>query len=585
MEGDPNIQICEKILSNVNKNFRPTKTKRLSLHIVAFLGLFLFLLGCQTSQTQNTSEIPSMETVKNNVSAGNFLAARQASYLSDIETSANFYLTTLDKDELNPTLLRQSFITHYHNGSIDLAAALARQLESLIIKVPYTVEPTIAQTITAGDWGAVIVLSDQLAENLNATPIASAIKSWALVATGQGDAGLAHLKKSSRILKQNQNKMPSHFQLQFALMAEYLGYKEEAIKSAKSLANSDDITAKIAMHAAGILSRSNEVKEANKLLDKLPVSFDKARSNPEILEPPKSIKSYIANAIIDASLAYRQPQFSKMIPARLQLALYLDKNIDAAWFFLAQSWSELDRFDRATISLSNIDEDSAWALPKVLLQSEMEINMGNGEAATTNLHKYINKYSDNAYLHKKLGDLYRRQEKFEEARDNYILAVEKGLTTAVLFRNLAISHERLNEDEQAEFYFKKALDINPNDPYTLNYLGYWWAESGLNLDQAIRLIEQAVTLKPNSGFFVDSLGWVHYQLGNYNLAVEFLEKATTLEPEDALIISHLGDAYWQTKRYKEAQFKWRYALRITEDNAMHNDLKAKLKSGMSIRDQ
>ena len=67
--------------------------------------------------------------------------------------------------------------------------------------------------------------------------------------------------------------------------------------------------------------------------------------------------------------------------------------------------------------------------------------------------------------------------------------------------------------------------------------------------------------------------------------MEFLEKATTLEPEDALIISHLGDAYWQTKRYKEAQFKWRYALRITEDNAMHNDLKAKLKSGMSIREQ
>ena len=118
-------------------------------------------------------------------------------------------------------------------------------------------------------------------------------------------------------------------------------------------------------------------------------------------------------------------------------------------------------------------------------------------------------------------------------------------------------------------HFKGALARDPDDPFTLNYLGYWWAESGRHLTQAIELIEQAVRLRPDSGFFVDSLGWVHYQLGNYQLAVEFLEKATMLEPEDAVIIAHLGDAYWQTNRYNEAQYKWRYAAQITKDSALH----------------
>ena len=110
-------------------------------------------------------------------------------------------------------------------------------------------------------------------------------------------------------------------------------------------------------------------------------------------------------------------------------------------------------------------------------------------------------------------------------------------------------------------------------------------ESGRHLDQAIQLIEQAVRLRPNSGFFVDSLGWVHYRLGNYQLAVEFLEKATMLEPEDALIISHLGDAYWQTERYAEAQFKWRYAAQLADDEDLQAELQTKLASGLAATEQ
>jgi tetratricopeptide (TPR) repeat protein len=221
----------------------------------------------------------------------------------------------------------------------------------------------------------------------------------------------------------------------------------------------------------------------------------------------------------------------------------------------------------------------------MLLHNDIDIRTDNLEAAIERFDAHVMRRPNNAYLYKELGDLYRRHEHYERARDNYLQAKNGGFDTAALYRNLAIAHERLDEDAQAEVGFKAALQRNPNDPFTLNYLGYWWAESGRHLDQAIQLIEQAVRLRPNSGFFVDSLGWVHYQLGNYQLAVEFLEKATMLEPEDALIISHLGDAYWQTERYAEAQFKWRYAAQLADDEDLQAELQTKLASGLATTGQ
>ena len=519
------------------------------------------------------------------MSAKYFLAARQASYLNDINASAKFFLDALERDKLNSQLLQQSFEAQYRNGNIDIAAALAGQLERTNIKVPFAAEPAIAQSIRAADWDAVIVLSDQLAEDVTAAPLAGVIKSWAFAATGRGDAGLAHLAKTSQLSAYNNTAIPSHIQIQFALLAEYLGHKEEAVLAATQLANSPEISPKIALQAAGILFRGHQEVKAKSLLKNLPYSFDRNHFNPDQLLPPNSQAAFIANAIIDTAIASRDPQFANTAPERLQLALYLDPENNAGRFFLAQSLFGLGRFNRAKRELLSIHDASLWALPGVLLRNNIEIKTGNIDDAITQFYDHVENHPNNAYLYKELGDLYRRQQQYEKARDSYLQAEARGFDTASLYRNLAICHERLKEDRQAEANFKAALQRNPNDPFTLNYLGYWWAESGRHLDQAIRLIEQAVRLRPNSGFFVDSLGWVHYQLGNYQVAVEFLEKATVLEPEDPLIISHLGDAYWKTERYSEAQFKWRYAALLTNDDNLHADLQTKLTVGLPTAGQ
>ena len=123
-----------------------------------------------------------------------------------------------------------------------------------------------------------------------------------------------------------------------------------------------------------------------------------------------------------------------------------------------------------------------------------------------------------------------------------------------LFYVRGIAFERLGEWPKAEADFLRALELEPDQPLVLNYLGYTWVEQGRNLDEARTMIEKAVELRPDDGYIVDSLGWVAYRLGDFEEAVRQLELAVELVPGDPIINDHLGDAYWQVGRLNEARF-------------------------------
>ena len=240
--------------------------RRYPWSIFALIAMFLAPSACQTQQFTPDITVEANKAVSISMQAGHFLAARQADYFNDVASSADFYLAALQQDEQNPELLQQVFVTQYRNGNIDMASALARQLETINVKAPFNVEPAIAQAITAADWDAVIVLSDQLAEDIAATPLASVVKSWALVASGQGDAGLAHLAESGKILVQDKDDLPIFIQVQMALMTEYLGYRDEASDIATRLAQSTTLPVKATLQTAGILARAKKSQKANALM-------------------------------------------------------------------------------------------------------------------------------------------------------------------------------------------------------------------------------------------------------------------------------------------------------------------------------
>ena len=128
----------------------------------------------------------------------------------------------------------------------------------------------------------------------------------------------------------------------------------------------------------------------------------------------------------------------------------------------------------------------------------------------------------------------------------------------------AIARGRGGNWDGSEADFRAALELNPEQPQVLNYLGYSLVEQQRNLDEALDMIERAVAASPDSGYIVDSLGWVLYRLGRYDEAVEQMERAVELEPVDPVVNGLLGDVYWAVGRTREAEFQWRRALSFVD---------------------
>src|SRR3546814_204342 len=147
-----------------------------------------------------------------------------------------------------------------------------------------------------------------------------------------------------------------------------------------------------------------------------------------------------------------------------------------------------------------------------------------------------------------LADLYRQRESWDDAAKYYTAAlanidhVEPRHWT--IFFGRGIAYERARQWDKAEADMLKALELQPDQPSVLNYLGYSWVDMHRNMEQATRMIERAAALRPNDGAIIDSLGWALYRQGRYGDAVNQLERAVELRGGDAVITDHqIGRAH------------------------------------------
>ena len=206
--------------------------------------------------------------------------------------------------------------------------------------------------------------------------------------------------------------------------------------------------------------------------------------------------------------------------------------------------------------------------------------LGRSEDALQELERLAHDYPDSPLPDIALGDMLRMKQRFPAAIIAYDRAAARiphpGQNDWPLFYNRGIAYERAGQWTKAEGDFRHALDLAPNQPFVLNYLGYSWADKGEHLPEARRMIQRAADSKPNDGAITDSLGWVMLRQGQVTDAVRTLERAVELESEDATINGHLGDAYWAAGRRIEAQYQWRRALTLNPPPADVAKLETKL---------
>lgn len=211
------------------------------------------------------------------------------------------------------------------------------------------------------------------------------------------------------------------------------------------------------------------------------------------------------------------------------------------------------------------------------------------DEAKTLLEKVADRSPDDLAPLDALGNIMRARKRYDEAIVYYTRALkligkpEKRHWTFYYSRGTC--YERTKQWPKAEADLKKALELSPDQPLALNYLGYSWIDQGHNLSEGLKLIKRAVSLKPDDGYIVDSLGWAYYRLGRYKDAVGQLERAVELRPDDPVLNDHLGDALWRVGREREARFQWDQALSLSPEPAEVVKIKKKLAEGLADADE
>jgi tetratricopeptide (TPR) repeat protein len=169
--------------------------------------------------------------------------------------------------------------------------------------------------------------------------------------------------------------------------------------------------------------------------------------------------------------------------------------------------------------------------------------------------------------------IHSRNEKFELARDGYSRLLASYPENIDFRFNLGASYERLGEFENAETEFKLILEKTPENALVLNYLGYMYADRGINLKKALEMIKKAISQDPENGAFLDSYAWVLYKLGRYDDALVQMKKALDSDRNDPILFDHQGDILAALEDPQQARESWEKALELDPDN---QGIKAKL---------
>jgi tetratricopeptide (TPR) repeat protein len=268
----------------------------------------------------------------------------------------------------------------------------------------------------------------------------------------------------------------------------------------------------------------------------------------------------------------------------LQLALYLEPEHPLALLSLGDLYETLKKPEQAIKVFARVPAHSP-------LKRNAEIQRGldldaleRTAEARQLLEEIVENNPKDLEAITALGNVLRARKLYSEAAGVYSKAIalltEPARQHWTLFYFRGICYERSKNWPQAEKDFEKALELFPDQPQTLNYLGYSWVDQGLHLDKALGMIRRAVELRPNDGYIIDSLGWAYYRLGRYEEAAKELERAIELKPEDPVINDHLGDAYWKVGRRLESNFQWRHALDMKPEPEDLPKIEIKLREGL-----
>lgn len=520
---------------------------------------------------------------------GNYLSGRVARQNHDTDAAAEFYTKALEADPENEAILEQAFLLEAAAGHWNRATKLANDLVKIEPSHRFAQFLLGIDAFKRGDYKKADTHFAAARQGPIADLTSTLARAWVLEADGKHSEAFEMLDTLS-----NADWAQYYQRYHRALIADVAGRHRLADKSYDEAFKRSPTTLRIAdAYARHAVNRNQKnlaiatlkmhmAKTApHPLTEGLLEEIEKGGKPELIAQNPTDGLAEVFYGIGDAVAGEGGLDMGVVY---LKFALLLKPDFPLAQIALAEAYSTANKYDAEIAAFDAIPQSSPlWV--NVQIQKAFALNsLKRVDEAKNLLHDIIDNNPGDIRPLDALGNIMRANERYDEALKYYDQAValvdKPAKRDWALFYSRGVCNERLKNWPGAEADFNKALELNPDESLVLNYLGYSWVDQGMNLKQAMDYIRKAVSLKPDDGYYVDSLGWAYYRLGNLPDAVEYLERAVELRPDDPIINDHLGDAYWRVGRKLEAKYQWQQSLSLEPEDDLRKQLNAKIASGL-----
>jgi tetratricopeptide (TPR) repeat protein len=521
---------------------------------------------------------------------GQYLAGRAAQANRDFAAAADWYEKALAADPEAPELISRTFLTEMCAGHFDRARTLAPKVLKLDPSDGVAQLVQVIERLKNNDAAGAAKLAGTLPTDGVQRFIGPFALAWTRMAAGdlQGaDNALQGLDKY--------NGFEPLKVFQLGLLYDFAGKPDKAQQFfEKSLAGAQPVNWRLTDAIANFYERHGHPDQAKQLYKRFmeqngtsDLALSVAATQPDSKPQPmiRSAADGLAEAMFDLASVLNQVETIDLSLLYDRFALAIRPQFPLAQLLLADTLSAQNKPEASLAVLGEIQQGTPYYWSARLRSAVNLDTLDRTDEAIAQLKAMIAEKPDLVAASAELGDILRNKKRFSEAVSAYDDAIKRAGAAGLperwtLFYDRGVSLERAGEWKRSEGDLLHALELKPDQPMVLNYLGYSWIDRGDNLDRGMKMIEKAVELRPDDGYIVDSLGWAHYKLGNYPKAVEYLEKAIELVPEDPTINDHLGDAYWQTGRLVEARYQWRRALQFGPQENEVKPIEAKLEHGL-----
>ncbi len=549
------------------------------IHSKIYALLILILAACVPHHTGAAPDAAAgkAKTVQALPAAGDYLLYLQARQDQDFTAAAKYLQKALDADPDNRALQSEMFTLLAVDGRIAEAYPYAmKELEhapdSLLASLV-----AVSYHALQNDYAAALRQLESFHGAEEDNFLFPLVEVW--LQAGAGDR-----KKALKALeKLNKSGLESLYYFHAAALYDYWGETQEAEHNYEALLGEPGgLSLRASQVYGNFLLRQGRTKQFNALVEayrkgakSYPLTderfFTAGAANAD-RKVPKSIaspKAGLAEAFFDVSGSLAEKGNADVSLFFIRFGLALDPSLSLARVLLGEIYEKQGRYDAALRLYAEEGENSETYFAGRIRMGIIYAEKGDLDAAEKVLKEMAAKRPDLAFPWIELGDIFLKNKKFPQAIDAYSQAVERipapNRSHWGLFYSRGVAYERSGQWDLAEQDLLQALILSPDQPLTLNYLGYSWIERGKNVRKAKEMLETAAFLAPREGFVIDSLGWTYYLLKEYPKAVGILENAVALDPDSAVINDHLGDAYWRVGRKREARFQWTKALAMKDD--------------------